>query len=127
MSEILWTLRAKYPEYDAMPDDELAFKITEKYPEYKDTDLLKDAAPYRAAAFGEISARPSRPAMLGQEISGAVKNLLPGSGEEDESYLGTAARKLGAVGNLVGMPFRALGQAAGAGYEKVVPYLPGME
>lgn len=127
MSEILANLRAKYPDYDSMPDAELAYRITEKYPEYKETDLLKDAMPYRAAAFGEISARPSRPAMLGQETLGAVKNILPGQGEEDESYLGTAARKLGAAGTLVGMPFRAAGQAAGTAYEKVVPYLPGMK
>lgn len=124
-SEILNNLRAKYPVYDSIPDAELAFRITEKYPEYKDTDLLKDAMPYRAAAFGEISARPSRPAMLKQETVGAAKNLFGGF-DEDESVLGDVARRASAAGTLLGMPFRAAGQAAGTAYEKAVPYLPGM-
>lgn len=54
MGETLNNLRAKYPEYDSIPDAELAGKVIQKYPEYGKTDLMDTARNYLVKSGGVL-------------------------------------------------------------------------
>lgn len=66
MPDVMQNLRQKYPEYNDIPDAELARKVVEKYPEYKE-DFAKYLDTGGAAA----------PATANHDLTGTVPPVIP--------------------------------------------------
>lgn len=108
-AEALQKLRAKYPQYQDIPDQELARRIITKYPDYQ--DILGDVASGRAVARPGQPATPRQPGLL-ERASGAVTRAVSYPGEKTEEILtgglgyGEITRRAipGAAGEVLGHP-----------------------
>ena len=69
--EFAASIKAKYPQYAEIPDDELVTRVLDKHPVYRDRVSQPQAAP-------EVPEAPPQSMGLGEMASSAVGNL-PGS------------------------------------------------
>lgn len=101
-TEFAQSIKAKYPDYAEVPDDVLAAKMLEKYPEYRDRVITPDFTTQNEP-FGR-SMEDARDANLRD-----LQKYLPAIG--------------GTIGGLTGgIPGAALGGAAGQGFQTLLAH-----
>lgn len=112
--ENLIKLREKHPEYNDIPDKELAQRVVEKYPEY--SDLLGDIA--TGSLTPSFEEQKAGAVIAPEKIPGFVKSLLP-TKEELPELAGSIGGEIagGAGGAFFGQPLagRVIGSGVGAG------------
>lgn len=111
-TEFAQRIKAKYPDYKDVPDDVLAAKMLEKYPEYRDRVVTPDFRIQNLPV--DIQEEFTRTMADGpNSVSPFIENLKA-LGKMLPSILG------GIGGMAGGVPGAAAGGAAGAGYQDLV-------
>lgn len=134
-ADALQRLRAKYPQYNDIPDQELARRVISRHPEYQ--DILGDiaAGPARPAVAPTVAPSSQQPLGLGERAYRAAETIL-GKGTLSPDVLGDVLA-LTPIGAGVGLAGRAIlrglrgagivGRAAPAVESAVARQLPLLE
>jgi hypothetical protein len=134
-SEFAQTIKAKYPDYASVPDDVLAAKMLEKYPEYQAHvqpmrtwgDTAKDVAIGAAKGVGQYRLADAEPLAPVDARALTVVKSEPLPDSSWAPFRKMVASALPTVGGIVGgiaggAPGAAAGGAAGQGYKDIITH-----